>query len=377
MRIGIFVTMAGRKAGGIESYEHNLIRALAHTDRNNQYHIFCTDKTAADSFQIQQGNFHFHPLRPRARWISIPFSLPLQVRSTGCQLLHCTYIPPLWSPVPSIFTIHDMSVFDHPNFYHLRHRKVLQTLQSHGGRHANLNICVSKTTQEIAIQWLKIPERQTTVVYLGVNEIFHPIPQKDAHAYVRSTYNVDTPYALYVGQLRSRHKNLFALLEAFALFREKITTPFKLLLVGKRSWTTEGLDETIERLGLKDHIMECGHVPEKDLPYLYAGANMFVFPTLSEGFGLSVCEAMACGTPVITSNLSCLPEITGGAAYLVDPHSPQAIAKAMIELQNDQNLREQFIAKGIQRVKTFTWEATARQTIEAYRQVIQCPENQT
>ena len=376
MRIGIFVSLAGRKAGGIESYEHNLVRALARVDQKNEYHVFCTDQAAADSFRIQQDNFHFHPLRPRARWISIPLSLPLQLRAHGCQLLHCTYVPPLWSPVPSVFTIHDMSVFEHPEFYHLRHRKILQTLQRHGGRHARHSVCDSQTTQQRAIEWLRITPQQTSVVYLGVEEQFRPIPPEQARARIRDGYGVDTAYALYVGQLRSLHKNLFGLLEAFALFREKVKTPFKLLLVGKRSWTTQELDQTIKRLGLGDHVVETGHVPERDLPYLYAGADMFVFPTLSEGFGLAVFEAMACGTPVITSNLSCLPEVTGGAARLVDPHSPDAIAGAMIELHSDPRLREQYIEKGIRRAAGYTWEAAAREMTDVYRQVVKSSESQ-
>ena len=132
LRIGIFVTMAGRQAGGIESYEHNLVRALASVDKTNEYHVFCTDQTAAHSFGIAQDNVHFHALTPTQRWLSIPISLPLQVRAARCDLLHSTYVPPLWSTVPTVFTIHDMSVFDHPEFYHFRHRNVLQTLQRHG-----------------------------------------------------------------------------------------------------------------------------------------------------------------------------------------------------------------------------------------------------
>ena len=367
LRIGIFVSLAGRQAGGIESYEHNLVRALAKVDQTNEYHVFCTDQAAADSFGITQANVHFHA---RQRWISIPLSLPLQVRAARCDLLHSTYVPPLWSTVPTVFTIHDMSVFDHPEFYHFRHRMVLKALQRHGGKNASHSVCDSNTTRERAIAWLGIDEARTRVVYLGVEDRFHPIPREQARAFIAEKYQVTEPYVLYTGQLRSLHKNLFGLLEAYALFRQQVSTPTKLLLVGKRSWTTSELDETIERLDLADDVIETGHVPDADLPSLYAAAHLFVFPTLSEGFGLSICEAMASGTPVITSNVSCVPEVVADGACLVDPRSPAAIAKAMIDLDENAGLRTALRDRGIARAGTFKWETTAREMISTYHHVL-------
>jgi glycosyltransferase involved in cell wall biosynthesis len=162
-------------------------------------------------------------------------------------------------------------------------------------------------------------------------------------------------------------KNIIRMLEAFHHFRHEVKSEIKLVLAGTKSWTSEGIDETIERLKLKDHVIELGYVNNHDLPVLYSGAEMFVFPSLWEGFGIPVIEAMACSTPVLTSNNSALPEVAGGAAVLIDPYSVEDIASGMYKLFSDATLRQSLRAKGLERAKFFTWRRTAQQTLEAYK----------
>jgi glycosyltransferase involved in cell wall biosynthesis len=183
---------------------------------------------------------------------------------------------------------------------------------------------------------------------------------------LEATYAIRERYVLFVGQLKTRSKNLLRLLEAFRQFRAEAGEPFRLVMVGRRNRTTVGLDEAVERLALKDHVVELGHVPDADLPLLYSGAEMLAFPSLCEGFGFPVIEAMACGTPVVTSKVSCLPEVAGGAALLVDPYSVEDIAAGMHRVFRDAALREDLCARGFERAKFFSWERTARQTLEAY-----------
>lgn len=182
-------------------------------------------------------------------------------------------------------------------------------------------------------------------------------------------YGIVRPYILYVGALESR-KNLPRLLEAYAQLRQW-STKWRLVIVGARKWKFSPIFETVQRLGLEPHVTFTGYVADEHLPALYAGADLFAFPSLYEGFGLPVLEAMACGTPVVTSNTSSLPEVAGDAAILVDPNSVGQIAEAMRSVLSQPTLAAELIEKGPARSGLFTWERTAQETIDVYRQALE------
>lgn len=360
--------MAGREAGGPETYEHCLVQSLAEIDRENDYHVFCLDRAAADSFLVKQDNFTYHVLRPRSRWVSVPFSLPVGLMRNRIDLLHATFVPPPFSPSRLVFTMHCFSTFAHPEFYPpdilwRLNKGIVRGLKSSG-----LNLCVSENVRDLTAEKFKLPAERQVVVYNGVGANFRPVALDHARKVLREKYNLRDQFALFVGQIKAR-KNVNRILEAFGQFHREVDPNVKLVFAGRRSWTSEDFDETVARLGLSDSVVEIGHVGHHDLPVFYSAAEMFLFPSLWEGFGIPVIESMACGTPVVTSNISSLPEVAGDAAVLVDPHRAEDIAAGMHRIFTDHTFRQNLIARGLERAKQFTWRRTAEQTLEAYRRL--------
>ena len=366
MRIGIFAVTAGSEAGGPETYEHCLVRCLSRIAPNDEFHIFCLSEKARASFQCEQSNIFFHVLKPRIRWISIPFSLPISLCASGVDFFHATFIPPPLTRQEFIFTMHCYSNFLHPEFYDSTVLWRLNRSIVSGLRRARTIVCVSECVRNLVAMDFKIPIERLPVVHNGIDEKFCPVPRESARELIRRKYQLARPYALFVGQIKAR-KNVLRILEAFYQVRQQGFADLALVLAGRRSWTSEGIDDCINRLKLRDHVFEIGHVSLHDLPALYSASEMLVFPSLWEGFGIPVIEAMACGTPVITSNLSALPEVVGNAGLLVDPYSVEEIAGAMHRVLSHWDVGNDLRLRGLQRAKHFSWERSARETIRAYQ----------
>jgi len=360
--------MAGRQAGGPETYECNLIRALADLDADNEYHIFCLGPEAREAIGVEQGNVHYHVMWPPIRWISLPVSLPLSLRRQGVDFYHATFVPPPLSRLPYLFTMHDVTPLAYPHFYPPTIQKRLATLIRRGLQRARLILCVSQNALDTTAECFGVPPERMTVVYHGVDSGYRPIPPDEARHRLRYTYGIDRPYVLFVGKLELR-KNIQRLLEAYALFRRQTGADILFVLAGRRTYAPELIDQTLAKLGIREHVIELGYVAPSDMPSLYSGAQLFLFATLWEGFGIPVLESMACATPVITSRVSCLPEIVGDAAMLVDPTSVDQIAEAIRRLHQDPGLRNTLVERGIQRASQFTWERCAQQTLEAYHRM--------
>lgn len=367
MKFGLFVAMAGRQSAGPETYEHCLVRALLEQDTENEYHVFCLNRAARDSFALERENLVYHVLQPDNRWISTLASLPLAVKRSGVDLLHATVVAPLYSPQDYVFTMHCFSSFEHPSLYPARIRIPLNASIRHGLRRSRLSLCVSENVRGLCAEQLGIPPEKMVVVHNGAGEEFAPVPAEEARATVLARYGLREPYLLFVGQLKAR-KNVIRIVEAFARARAELGRPeLKLVLAGRRIWSSEGIDEAIDAAGVREHVVETGHVELEDLAALYSATEAFVFPTLWEGFGIPVIEAMACGAPVITSTVSSLPEVAGGAAILVDPYRVEDIAEGICRLLRDDALREELRRKGFARAREMTWKEAARKTLDSYR----------
>jgi glycosyltransferase involved in cell wall biosynthesis len=366
MKMGLFVAMIGRKAGGPETYEANLIRALLRIDRRNEYHVYFTQREARRQFDTHDAQLTSHVLWPPIRSLGIALGLPLQLLAQRVDLVHATFIPPLYSPKGYVLTMHDTSMFDHPEFYHPDHLRRLRRLIPLGIKRARLIVCVSQHTRDMVAERFGVPDERLCVVHHGVGDQFRPQGEDAITRVSRDKYGIRGPYLLFVGQLKTRSKNLLRLLEAFHAVARDYGDDLKLVLVGRRSWASEGIDATVHRLGLEQRVIELGHVADAELPALYSGARALVFPSLVEGFGFPVVEAMACGTPVVTSTAYCLPEIAGGAAVLVDPLSVDAIASGMLSVLRDNGLADSLRRRGTRRAGDFTWDAAGRKTLEAY-----------
>ena len=368
MRVGIFLVMVGRAAAGPETYELRLVRALAAIDHETEYHVFCLDTAAVQALGINQPNFVLHVLSPANRWLSVSLSLPLAIRRYKVELLHATFTPPPFSPVDYLFTMHGAVTFSHPHFYSPLVRARLNTLLRRGITKSRLIVCVSEFVKQELIERFDVPDERLITVYHGVGDEFRHFPAELAQHEVARNYQLTRPYYLYVGKLHA-NKNIVRLVEAFHAFITDTGADHLLVLAGRLVWGSEGIMATVARLDLDERVRFIGHRTQAELPALYNAATAFVFPTLWEGFGLPVVEAMACGTPVIASDIACIPEVTGGAALLVNPLSTAALAQAMTDIYNDSELREGLRTCGIMRARCFDWHHTATATLDAYRRI--------
>jgi glycosyltransferase involved in cell wall biosynthesis len=368
MRIGVLVLMAGRAAGGPETYEVEMLRSLARIDRANEYVVYCTGEEAPRAIGVRQENVRYHILQPSSRAVSVSVTLPVRLLRDGIDFLHSTFTPPPVAVRPELLTMHCLSSFVHPEFYSPAIAWRLNALLRMGVRRAEYVLCVSQTTADDVHQWFNVPHERLVVTYNGVGGEFRPVPADEARRRVRNDLNVEGPYALFVGKLEPR-KNIMRLLEAFARFRRETRSDTKLLLAGNRTAVTPAIGAQITRLGLEQAVIQPGYVPSALLASLYSAARMFLLPSLWEGFGIPVVEAMACGTPVLTSNVSCLPEIAADAAVVVDPHSTESIAEGIGRLDSSEELRQMLVARGLDRAPLFTWERSAAQTLGAYERM--------
>lgn len=266
-----------------------------------------------------------------------------------------------------VVTIHDVIPYIYPAASTRLDRLIYRTWLPFALRHVDAIITVSECSKADIVRLLGVPPELVSVIGEATNPNYRPLALADTRAMLQH-YGIDFPYMLYVGSIEAR-KNLVRLLEAYARLRPW-SQQWKLVIVGARRWQAGPVLDTLQRLELLQDVYLPGMVAEEALPAFYNGADLFVFPSLYEGFGLPVLEAMACGTPVITSNTSSLPEVAGDAALLVDPQDVEAIAQAMRRVLEDSHLAANLRAKGLRRAQQFSWERTAQETIAVYERVL-------
>jgi alpha-1,3-rhamnosyl/mannosyltransferase len=280
-------------------------------------------------------------------------------------VFHAPVIPPPSCPPNAIISMPCSSLIRHPEFYPPLIRMRLRFLLHRAIPKAAKIICASNHVRDVVQERFAIPADRLAVIYPGINRIFRPIDVAHARAYLEERYHITYPYFLFSGRWENR-KNLVRTLEAYAEFRHTCRTDHRLVMTGGRSWHSGKADGVIRRLDLQDAVVDLGKTPSDDLPYLYSGAEALVYASLWEGFGMPITEGMACGTPVITSNVSAMPETAGGCALLVDPRSTTAIAAAMHRITSDTHLRERLRAQGLERARQFSWTETAQRTLDLY-----------
>jgi len=277
------------------------------------------------------------------------------------------------SPICSsrvVVTAFDVSYEAHPAHYPLGLRLRLSTLVPYSVRRAARVFTISEYSKQQLIEWYRLPPDKIEVVSCGVDtELYRPIQPAEARDRLRARYaGLEEDFLLYVGSLQPR-KNVARLLEAFALLDDESGRHRQLLVVGKWKWLTVEVETALERFGLRDRVRFTGHVPDEDLPLFLNSAAALVFPSLYEGFGLPVLEAMACGTPVVCADATSLPEIARGAAELVDPYDAEDIARGLHAVLSSPARRAELRQQGLQRAAAFTWEETARRALRVFMAV--------
>jgi glycosyltransferase involved in cell wall biosynthesis len=304
-----------------------------------------------------------HRFPVRSVWMQ--FFLPVILRELRPDVVHFTnYLAPLMPGVPYVVSFHDMSLSLVPECHTLKKRLLTSSLIPAVARAARLILCPSESTRRDVQRLLRVDPARLRVIPYAPAPTFHPVTEGPQ---VLERYGVQPPYFLYVGTLEPR-KNLARALRAFARTASSLPD-HRFVLVGQKGWKYEEVLREAARPELAGRVVFLGYIPEQDIPALYTHATAFVYPSLYEGFGLPVVDAMACGAPVITSRTSSLGEIAEGAAVLVDPLDEQGLADALHALATDAALRGDLRARGLARAATFSWERTARETLVAYQEV--------
>ncbi|MBI4342981.1 MAG: glycosyltransferase family 4 protein [Candidatus Omnitrophica bacterium] len=383
MHIGIEGHGFWGEGGSQTRYAFQLIRALARIDRTNRYIVFFNSARrrlpGQGRFreQLQNDNFSYVMTRlpntgsPWLKRLRRDVLWPWRGAQRGIGLFHSTAQRRMYTNgVASVLTIHDLAGLVHPEWFpsdSLAHEQNATALRDI--RQARLTIASSRNTQQDIQRMAGVGLERVRVVLLGVDTgEFHPVEDPAAIEAVTRRLGIRGPYLLHVGDLVPR-KNLERLIRVFARLKASKRLPHQLVLAGKRNYGPPSLFELPRALGVGDDVLFPGFVEEANLPALYAGAALFVYPSCYEGFGLPLLEAMACGVPVISSNAASLVEVAGEAAIILDPSDEAGWEETIGDLLDDDATRRALIARGLAHVQGFTWDKTAKQTLAAYREL--------
>ncbi len=300
------------------------------------------------------------------------FQIPLLVKKYKLDVVHDpTGITPYFfglGSAKSIVSIHDVIPWSLPEYSSRFDTLIYRYWLPYVLPKVDKIITASQHSKSEIIKYMKVGADKIEVVQYGVNDKFHPLPTEEVKNYLRAHFQIDYPYLLYVGNLTQR-KNLATYLRAFALIADEFPE-YQLVIVGPSTFRASNLEPLIHELSLEKRIILTGHVAEEALPYLYNGADVFGFPSLYEGFGLPPLEAMACGTPVVVSNVSSLPEVVGEAALAIAPTDAEGFAEALQRLLKDEHLRQTLIEKGLAHAKQFTWKIATEKILAIYQKVL-------
>jgi glycosyltransferase involved in cell wall biosynthesis len=365
MKIAIDVHSVGSQAGGNETYFRQLLAGLAADQSDHEYTLFHAPGTTLAEIGGDP-RFRLVPI-PRNPVRRICLSLPRRLRAAKPDVFHCQYVLPPWGRPKTVVTIHDLAYEHLPESFHPLERLRMKTLVRRAARQADHILTVSNYSAADIASRYGVPRERVTVTYLAASERFRPREKQASREQLARHYGIDSPFILYVGRVQAR-KNLVRLVEAYARVRQHGSTP-KLVVVGKKDWGSERLLAKISELGLGTEVVFPGYVRYEDLPLFYNAAEVFVFPSLFEGFGLPVVESMASGVPTICSRGSSMEEVAGDGALLIDPLDTAALADALERVLGDAGLRAQLISRGLLRSSGFKAGTLAAQTLEVYRAV--------
>jgi glycosyltransferase involved in cell wall biosynthesis len=357
MIIGIDASRAaGTERTGTENYSLYLIHELLALGSPHQFRLYFNQPPAPglfpDSPSVLQRVIPF----PRL-WTHVRLAWEMAVRPQDVLFVPA-HVLPLIHP-RAVATVHDLGYRHFPEAHPWSARLYLDWSTRHNARASRLVIADSCATREDLAKFYSVPQEKVRVAYPGIRPGFASVQDADAIARVLDRYQVPRPYLLYVGTLQPR-KNLARLIEAFA----RVPEPHALVLAGKKGWLYSDILSRAESLGIGHRVVFTGYVPDEDLPALLSGASLFVFPSLYEGFGLPVLEAMACGVPVVCSDASSLPEVAGDAAILFPPTDAAALAGAMNRALTDEILRRELIRRGAEQAAKFTWRRCAETVLQ-------------
>ncbi len=382
--IGLDYTAAVQQSAGIGRYTREMVQALAalsHGAAAPQYHLFVAGAFKRALPPAPAPNFSWHPTRWSQRWLTrlwyrLRLPVPVELWTGPLHLFHAPdfFLPPVQRQTRTVVTIYDLSFVRQPDTVMPGMMHHLSTWVPRSVAQADCVIAISEATRQDLIELYQTPPAKIRVLYPGVTPDFRPVADPQTLAALRQKYELgEGPFILSVGTLQPR-KNYQRLIQAFAGMGQTSgpdgAAPPTLLIVGSRGWQYQDIFAEVTRSGLAGRVRFLGFVADSDLPALYSAACLFVYPSLYEGFGIPVLEAMACGAPVVASNQSALPEVVGEAGLLVDPYNVNELAAAMTRLLHETELRQQFSQAGPARAAQFTWTGMATQLLELYQSLL-------
>lgn len=368
MRIGIDLHMVNDFMQGSRTYTYNVIRALIEIDPENDYYLYFTNKPKSLPSLFQKSNVHIRRIVPANRIVRLPISFPLKLAIDRIDVFHCQYMGPPFSATPYVVTLHDIIHEIYPEFYPDSLRFFMSLFYPLSARRAATVLTVSEYCKEAIVKLYKVPEKNVIVAYDGVSDEFKPIRDKSLVNSVGKKYGINKKYILFVGRLEPR-KNIPGLFKAFYFLKKHHNIPHQLVIVGMKDFKYNEIYDTVRRLKLDEDIVFTGRVEQEDLPMIYNGADLFVFPSFGEGFGIPPLEAMACGIPVITSNTTALPEVVGDAGIMINPWKNEELSEAMYKVLNDSDLRVRMKRDGLEQSKKFSWTITSEKVLKVYEEV--------
>ena len=368
MKIGIISERLNRPLIGVGTYTHHLIKEMSMIYPKDK--IYLIDYRDYEMFK----NLNKIIIAPSVKYLPkksyfwhLYSQFRLRKNDFKLDIIHSPENATLFVNLKNqkkIITVHDIRPYLFPELgiTGVRYKFALpRTLKT-----ADKIITDSNSTKKDLINYFNIPEEKIKVILLAADEKFEVLNNEKINE-VKQKFNLDFPFVLYVGIL-TKHKNIPTLIKAFYKIKKE-DIKHKLVIAGTKRGKYKEIFETIDKLNLQNDIVFTGYISDEDLPALYNAADLFVYPSLFEGFGLLPLESMACGTPVITSNTSSLPEVVGDAGIMIDPHDVDRLADAMHEVLSNDRLREDMIKKGLERAKMFSWEKCAKETLKVYEEV--------
>jgi glycosyltransferase involved in cell wall biosynthesis len=360
---------------GIGTYIRNLILNLSKLDRENEYWLIASEREKSELGTLPPNfSFVYDQSQEGAFWNDIV--LPYILRQRGVQVLHTPHFHvPRFLRCKSIITIHDCVHILFPNYASSKaaYDQACKTTRR-AIRQSSHILVVSETTQRDLMRLFSVSEDKITVAYNAIDERAVLDSGLEDQKRVLERYQIQDPFLLYAGNIRP-HKNIARLIEAFSVLKSELKETekwknLKLLIIGDELSKHQVLRRTVIRSGVQHDVRFFGFVPYDTLKVFYKSAEIFVFPSLYEGFGLPPLEAMANGTPVLTSNISSLPEVVGDAAVLVNPENVFEISKELKHLLFDTNMREELIAKGLKQARRYSWQKCAELVLRTYQKVV-------
>jgi len=362
MRFSVDAHAIGCRLTGNEVYIRNLLREFAGLDDDSDIIAYISKRALPAAL----------PERTQTRLVSrnpykrLGFDIPRHVRADRPDLLHVQYTGPVNTSVPLVVSVHDVSYLEYPKYFtQFRSRQLRLTVKRTVDRAARV-LTPSQYSKRAILRHYDVPDESVVVVPNAVSSRFRPVDRDRARAEVLQQFGIPWPFILTVGDLQPR-KNHVGLLRAFEdAMRAQPHLPHRLVFVGKETWASDELHRAVRRSQVAERVHFTGFVEDADLLQLYNACDLFAFPSFYEGFGLPILEAMACGCAVICSGATAMPEVAGEAALMFDPHSMTDMARAMLDVLFDSELRARLGRLGQQRAAQFSWRRSARRTMEVY-----------